>query len=281
VLRCAAWVHHHSGDDAAALRDVSDLMYLQRVTDDPGTIVSRLVADGICAVACERIRQMALELDLRPASVREQVGTLVREMLDESARQSAIRRALQGERATSLDNYMYVGGSSYWARADVDRLSIKMLDDCDAIEKACLAPNYQAARVLLPKADPDAAHSKMALLREIMLPSLVKFPLTEFRALTERRIAAIALALRLYLADHDGRLPAKLEELTPKYLPAVPSDPFASDGRSLAWRPEPRVIVWSVSENGRDDGLAAQLGKTDEIPNSWISSDAIFELPRR
>ena len=46
-------------------------------------------------------------------------------------------------------------------------------------------------------------------------------------ALTERRAAEMRLAVRLYQHDNAGRLPASAEALVPKYLPAVPADPFA------------------------------------------------------
>ncbi len=53
------------------------------------------------------------------------------------------------------------------------------------------------------------------------------------QVLAARRAAALKLAARLYEADA-GRLPAKLGELVPRYLPAVPADPF--DGRPFRYR---------------------------------------------
>ena len=51
---------------------------------------------------------------------------------------------------------------------------------------------------------------------------------THFKLLTDRRAAAIELALRLYRLDHWGHLPAALQELVPQYLPYVPFDPMAA-----------------------------------------------------
>jgi hypothetical protein len=47
----------------------------------------------------------------------------------------------------------------------------------------------------------------------------------ELRAQTRRRVAILAVALRLYQLDH-GTNPPNLESLLPAYLPAVPDDPF-------------------------------------------------------
>ena len=89
--------------------------------------------------------------------------------------------------------------------------------------------------------------------------------------LTHRRLAAAALAVRWYAVEHDGRLPASLEELVPRYLPAVPLDPMAK-GRPLGYSPDPaRPMVYSVGENGIDNGgettRRGALGSED--PGPW------------
>src|SRR5258706_326103 len=64
-----------------------------------------------------------------------------------------------------------------------------------------------------------------------------------FRAITTRRLAAVALAMRLYASEHEGKLPAKLEDLVPRYLPQVTNDALAS-GRKIGYVAEadrPRV----------------------------------------
>ena len=55
-----------------------------------------------------------------------------------------------------------------------------------------------------------------------------------------------------YRAD-TGRYPARLAELAPKYLAAVPDDLFA--GKPLVYRPsEAGYLLYSVGINGKDDG---------------------------
>jgi hypothetical protein len=56
----------------------------------------------------------------------------------------------------------------------------------------------------------------------------------QFRVLAERRATAAALACQIYRAEQ-GRWPAKLSQLVPKYLAAVPADPFQSDGRAVGY----------------------------------------------
>ncbi|MEY4483616.1 MAG: hypothetical protein RL693_1068 [Verrucomicrobiota bacterium] len=70
------------------------------------------------------------------------------------------------------------------------------------------------------------------------------------------RQSIIMLAMRRYELEQ-GKLPVTLEELVPKYLPAVPTDPF--DDAPMRWNPEKKVI-YSVGEDGKDD-----VGKIDPV----------------
>jgi hypothetical protein len=63
---------------------------------------------------------------------------------------------------------------------------------------------------------------------------------------------SVAFALAAYRADA-GRYPARLADLAPKYLPAVPGDTFS--GKPLVYRPaEKGYLLYSVGVNGKDDG---------------------------
>ncbi len=76
----------------------------------------------------------------------------------------------------------------------------------------------------------------------------------QFHGLAQRRMAAIALAIRLYEVDH-ARRPAELAELIPDYLDEVPADPMAADGATFSYLPDAEIpVLYSVGENGIDDG---------------------------
>jgi hypothetical protein len=80
-----------------------------------------------------------------------------------------------------------------------------------------------------------------------------------FWSLTVRRVATTALAIRLYLVDRGGQLPARLEDLVPAYLPAVPLDPMADGDRPLGYRADlANPILYSVGEDGIDQGGSAR-----------------------
>jgi len=77
----------------------------------------------------------------------------------------------------------------------------------------------------------------------------------------------VAFALAAYHADQ-GRYPARLDELAPKYLATVPDDLFS--GKALVYRPSAKgYLFYSVGVNGKDeDGRSMDDGPTagDDLP---------------
>ncbi len=130
------------------------------------------------------------------------------------------------------------------------------------------------------------------------------------------RAALLKTAIRLYQANNRDRAPEKLSDLTPNYLPLVPNDPYdgrpfryrVSKGEKLIWteetlangsrfKPVPpgvggphaqiadeeirfvaagRAILWSVGEDGHDDGGTRQGARP---PNARPHSDLIYLVP--
>jgi hypothetical protein len=72
------------------------------------------------------------------------------------------------------------------------------------------------------------------------------------RDLAKMRLLICDLAIRAYSLEH-GRNPAKLADLVPAYLPAVPQDPFS--GGPLVYRLKPTgYLLYGVGVDGVDDG---------------------------
>lgn len=69
----------------------------------------------------------------------------------------------------------------------------------------------------------------------------------------DARLNAIALAIRLFETDC-GRRPEHLDELVPRYLPALPRDPYFADGRAFEYFPNdqsPRLRAGGEGEYRR------------------------------
>lgn len=76
-------------------------------------------------------------------------------------------------------------------------------------------------------------------------------------------LAVLAVALALCRAE-TGKLPEHLADLSPKYLPAVPVDPFGG-GDLIYRRTAEGFIVYSVGSNLRDDGGQDEARTADDV----------------
>jgi hypothetical protein len=129
----------------------------------------------------------------------------------------------------------------------------KFEDDLKAL-KAGVAGSDNLSKVLAGKDPPDKTAGKAIgdVLIVLLMPAALKVQRSYDRAEQAQRNLRVAFALAAYHRDH-GRYPKKLDELAPKYLPAVPGDFFS--GKALIYRPEGEgYLLYSVGENGKDEG---------------------------
>ena len=97
-------------------------------------------------------------------------------------------------------------------------------------------------------ADPDEL-----IVSTSFMPSLDHAVIAQARALAARQMARLAIACRLFAADHNGDLPPTLDDLVPKYLDAVPTDPTDDTGLPVRYDPQ-RAIIWTSGWDNDDDG---------------------------
>jgi hypothetical protein len=89
---------------------------------------------------------------------------------------------------------------------------------------------------------------------------------------TTRNVVVTAIALKRYELRHH-QFPATLDELTPDLLQTVPTDYM--DGQPLRYRPnaDGTFLLYSVGENGVDDGGDASLDKGVTSSNYYWQND--------
>lgn len=120
-----------------------------------------------------------------------------------------------------------------------------------------------------------------------LLPRIQERDQVYFHALdTQKRTigaAELALAIEVYRGEH-GRVPQRLEDLTPGVLERLPEDPFAPDGR-FRYRPDgaSRVgyILYSVGDNGEDFGGVRETAFEYDSPRTITPGTDFVILPRR
>ena len=286
-LLCAtAAYRHHAGDGREAVETLRDVVRLARVFDGRPTVIDHLVSLSIDRLGVDTVEQIAPRLGVgsKPAGTpaaagtRRQVSLLIEELLDEAEIQEGLLRAFLSERALLLDTALCLidgklhcsqifGGPSGPAEAVREFLAKpgwrrdlpQLLDGMTVYVDAARSPNWPEATSKMYVFDEEESLSRSGpfgqlSLVEILMPSLGRVFALHFRAVALRRMAAVALAIRLYEVDH-GRRPETLEELVPNYLPTVPEDPFADDGRAMGYAPDAAPpVLYSVGSDGVDDG---------------------------
>lgn len=291
--------YHATGNDHETVEELLDLLRESEAIDqEPRTVVNHLVALGISGVACDVIHWSASDPRLHtPSSSRPtdsadlaQVRELINCLLDERALHSAATRAWYGERMLVLDsgNYIAQGGAlgygfvpSPWPlRPLVELAAVRDARRAGEIAFAAGLTDWQSVLAHLPADQPqDRSHFSdlSALFAPSLVPSSERAILQHFKIITERRAAAIELAIRMYRLDHRGEYPQTLEDLVPAYLARLPADPFTLDGHPFRYRRATKPpLIYSVAEDGNDDGgNDYSMGLERWF---WKSKDAVFPL---
>jgi hypothetical protein len=295
--------HHAAGDDAAVVARLRDMQAHGRHVGEVGPfLLAHLIHISIEHLVVTTIEQAAPDLRIAGAATeggadgtpaaRQDVEAVLAALLEEEWVPAGWRLAFCGERLSQIDTILYIvntprpmaGLSRSW-RSPVAALAelspakllmpawkldaVRIMANSSALAEAGAAPNWPAGEALLPPplfTGEESLPEQVSRLFSIMfVPALRGTLSSQFVTLAERRMAATALALRLYEIDH-GRRPATLAELVPNYLPAVPRDPFAADDRPLVYLPDADPpVLYSTAVNGVDDGGRFAFDRSGEI----------------
>lgn len=309
----AAQLHHHRGEIAEAMRLLRDIQFLgEAIPAYAPSIISGLVGIGVEAMVTRHASGFALgrSPDLSPeaedAAWREaapEVRRLIAMLMDESADAHRLPHAFRGERTMlhSGSDYLATPGSGYsynwltapFADSSINRMVSKLDDVADATASSegatlpGLRDEIERRGIELDSGWPyeSLAENAANVVGDLLMPSMERTMVVNYRVTADRRAAAVQLAARLYALDHDGNLPPTLEALVPDYLPFVPSDPFARDGAALRYRTDtPLPIVYSVGENFQDEGgsvLSSRSSRHQGRPaeaNPLDKADLVYPL---
>ena len=300
-----AWqlcLDHVKGNDDEAIETAQDwLKYGQVIDARAGLGGLRWSALAIQRDALEALRAIAPSLRISENSSdgscsisRQQVQGLIEKLLDEREVQEGGARAWFFMRVVALDEAQpdevdLHAGNALLGRLLQPAFDLRAARDArraNAFATAASWPNWPGAQKHLPgeveQVEPwlqSAARAQVDYDR--LDPSQIS---EQFHVLTERRATATILAMRLYAADHDGQYPQSLNQLVPKYLPDLPIDPMAANGRPLAYQmpkgPRATVFLYSVGSNGIDEGgLAAGIPVRDIGDGLWAQADVVFAMP--
>jgi hypothetical protein len=295
-LSCAAALDAaERGDHAAAIEHLRDAHALGASLEDGNVfLITHLVRVGVESHALDTLAQIVPDLQIeggtvpttQPASVRatrEQARAMINLLLDDAARAQSIQEALQGERAAQVDIGMTVAKRARLVRPSIQMDTLGLVKEGEQAMAAAAAPNWPASRRQFP-VPPKVEGPRMAAhaVSQSIRPALQRSSLTSLRVSAQSRLAATALAIRMYQHDHGGQRPPNLAALVPDYLPAVPIDPLAPGTATIGYvRDATPPYVYSVGDNGADDSAGVPLWRPDATsPDPLKAADLFLPLTR-
>lgn len=275
-----------AGKQADALVRCRTILNLSAAVREEPILISSLVSASIDARAVSILERL-----LAARSAAPELLASLQDLLHDHDLNSPIPTGLRGERLGQMGIHEFIaergpqsisnitGRSSLalpkgfnWLIAGLFRLSqAKTLELLAPLIDSLNSPK-EAMEVVAEFDRKAGSLGPQYIVAKIILPSLTRCVTLWARQLAELRCARTGLAAeRFRIAT--GKWPETLDELAPRYLDAVPLDPF--DEEPLRYRVDPdKITIYSIHENKADDG-----GKIDRSPRwSSPSPDVGFRL---
>ena len=284
TLALAAGGDRVVGDDAEAIRRCFDMLSLAESANDVPVMIGELVTIACRRVACSTLEVLTPELKVGQGAEnasREQVRELIAHLLDADARGKDFAGSCRGERAFILASDQDPG----------DGPNILMTPPCllgvrDAVRVLTVVINDRGRSAwseMQPKLTQIAGESTgEGFLSEpswARQPSIMaSTPRLYYGGEAQMRMAAVALAIRLYEIDH-GQRPEALAALVPDYLDALPTDPFDPAGGTFRYLPQAeRPRLYSLGADCIDHGGITQMERGQAGAGNLNDVDQVFFL---
>jgi hypothetical protein len=271
-LLCLAALIESTTNSGQSTEKVMDLIYLGRSLHRGTQLLDHLVKNAIYSLSPDLLK----ELLSRTRFSSEDLQRLAMAFRMIEANQS-IEWGYKGEICEVIGCLDYPrqfwsmavpGGSLMRMTGIIDRnyvVAIELLMDCIEASKLPLGERFKKLNAIEQRWN-DLSFL-FAPLKQYLL-QLENLAENDARLWVRLGSATAALAIEKHrLAE--GRLPETLEELVPKYLEAVPMDPF--DGKPLRYkRLEKGYTIFSVGEDGEDNG---------GVPKDKVEKGANYDWP--
>jgi hypothetical protein len=305
IVRLDALLAHQAGREAEAVARVRQLVEMARVVErNSRAAAAHYAVVRLLWTAALSAEAMAYDLHVGGAAggvAAAEVHALIRDLLDDPAWRAAMVGAMQKDR---IEQYQFWVGMSRGASRDPSvtgpamrfvtwPLAARNADLSVRMESALLYAFRRSSDLPTTGADAEVA-AVLAYVRSSPMniavdsPSPPRAVVAHYQLTVDLRLAAVALAMRLYAVEHGGRGPQALAELVPRYLPGVPGDPMvAGSPRLRCVASAGGLIVYSVGCDGIDDG-----GSEEARPElrshyyagkpvwRWDAKDAVLPVKR-
>jgi len=258
LLALESAVHAHRKRPEAAVESIAAMFAAARSLEQEPLTVSQLVRMALGGVARRRLTWLlsALRLD------EDQLAQMDAELSD-CDYDGPLHRACLVQRAIGIQTF--ADPTALGPEAPASRLGLMRLGDevvyLQAMDEIIAAMRKSGIdrKAAVEQADLRLKQVARAPLSRLQCPLTLLLvgafdwvPDAASRHEAECKATLLAVAIERYQRG-EGRLPQNLDEIVPKYLAALPIDPFSR--ASLRYRVDPaEYFVYSVGSNGVDDG---------------------------
>ena len=259
LLETAVIFYSDKGDTGTALGYFRDGLRLAHSLAGKPHLISYLVRTG-CIVTSLSGLERALSVTVFSDEQLRQMD----EMLSRTKESLDMTDGLVAERAEVIDVFQdpSLGEEIWQGMEEVTRLmKIPVIGKTGLIDYLDYMADYMEALKLsgmqrivrLHEIEKEMENqSVLHIVGKAMAPAVARVAEIDLRRRTRIDLARTALAIERYRLAK-GELPEKLEELVGEYVEAVPVDPF--DDKAIRYeRTEPGYALWSVGEDGEDNG---------------------------
>jgi hypothetical protein len=284
-VRAKALYDFKCGHHGEAVESMRDLLAMADVVDQLQSTVAHLVAGATRELVTMLLHRVLPELKIADPSTtgkappgtvdRTQLVALMQDLLNEEQAHVGFLQAMYVERMLYLDTVTWLleGNSDPNKRLTVPapiRAVVRPIYELDALRMLNAMRPYvdmaqarrwsqetvqrinEASRMTSGHGGDSAFQALTRPLSQILGSPHRRGCSLHFRTISDRRMAAIAIAIRLYTEDH-GHPPGDLNELVGQYLARIPDDPF-SDGERIRYCPDvEKPLLYCISTNGIDE----------------------------
>lgn len=295
--QCSAVLAILDGQTNAPIENIEAILALAHTLDDEPPLISQLVRLRMVRMAFATLEHQANANPFTPAEILslENLFTHIRTT-------NTAARALIGERALTIPYFRMTKAEALRLHPPSDQNDTKPNSPLPCHGPAILRligyyeldygsyligmnkaitllsnppPENLRAFRYLSRVGEESAKRRRTLSGQTM-SVYAAVPFHEAEAIAHQRIVALALSLESFRNETE-RLPEQLAELTPKYLPEMPEDPFT--GVALKYRrTEQGYVIYSVGRDREDNG---GLEKADRKKSADKNSyDITFTVDR-
>lgn len=251
-----------------ACQSVMDELRLGRSLSREPSFFSFLMGHSIASMGIESVGRLLEDCSLSD----QQIAVLHTELL-QVRNGLRLDRGLIGERCCLLDNLIMSQSMGFgtaparWSGL-MDTNVLRAIEFYDQLEAVAKMDPEKRLKEYQKIQEESKQLSVLFFITRMLVPAVNSIAMIDLRRIAQMDCAITALEVERYrLAE--GRLPETLEALVPKFIEAVPIDPF--DGKPLRYkRLEKGYTIYSIGEDGEDNG---------GVPKGKVQNNEKYDWP--